>query len=151
MGISDRIEAFINELLKNETDEWLEIRRNELAGVFGCVPSQINYVISTRFNPEHGYVVESKRGGGGYLKIKKVKYENGLIAETIRAAGDRLDEKTAKAYLTNLVRSGATDKKTAVLMASALSDAVLDTEPERRDKIRAGIFKSMLTAAQSQD
>lgn len=51
MGMSDKIEAFINELLKDDTDEWLELKRNELASIFGCVPSQINYVISTRFNP----------------------------------------------------------------------------------------------------
>ncbi|MBR0088696.1 MAG: CtsR family transcriptional regulator, partial [Clostridia bacterium] len=59
MGMSDRIEAFITELLKDDTDEWLEIKRNELASVFGCVPSQINYVIQTRFSPEQGYMVES--------------------------------------------------------------------------------------------
>ena len=69
MGMSDRIEAFILELLK-EDDEWLEIGRNELASVFNCVPSQINYVISTRFGPDRGYIVESRRGGGGYLRIK---------------------------------------------------------------------------------
>ncbi|MBR0470849.1 MAG: CtsR family transcriptional regulator, partial [Clostridia bacterium] len=57
MGMSDRIEAFITELLKDDTDEWLEIKRNELASVFGCVPSQINYVIQTRFSPEQGYMV----------------------------------------------------------------------------------------------
>ena len=56
MGMSDKIEAFINELLKDDTDEWLELKRNELASIFGCVPSQINSVISTRFNPEHGYI-----------------------------------------------------------------------------------------------
>ena len=66
MGISDKIESFILELLK-EDDDWLEIGRNELASVFNCVPSQINYVISTRFNQDRGYIVESRRGGGGYL------------------------------------------------------------------------------------
>ena len=63
MGISDKIEAFILELMKQEQEDWLKIQRNELAQIFGCVPSQINYVISTRFNPERGYMVESKRGG----------------------------------------------------------------------------------------
>ena len=76
MGVSDKIESFITELLKNEDDEWLELRRNELATFFNCVPSQINYVISTRFNPEHGFVVESRRGGGGYLRIRRIS-ENG--------------------------------------------------------------------------
>ena len=72
MGLSDKIEAFITELLKEDSSEWLELRRNELASIFGCAPSQINYVISTRFSPEHGYIVESRRGGGGYLKIKQL-------------------------------------------------------------------------------
>ena len=72
MGISDKIEAFIMELLKEEENDWIELKRNELATVFNCVPSQINYVISTRFNANHGYVVESRRGGGGYLKIRRL-------------------------------------------------------------------------------
>ena len=147
MGMSDKIEAFINELLKDDTDEWLELKRNELAAVFGCVPSQINYVISTRFNPEHGYIVESKRGGGGYLRIKQLKYEDGLIMQTIKLIGDSIDEKTAKAYLSNLARQGALDEKTASLIFSGISDAVLNTQQPERDNIRANIFKSMLAAA----
>ena len=72
MGVSDRITAFITALLEEEQgNDWLELKRNELAQIFGCVPSQINYVISTRFNPQHGYEVESKRGGGGFIKIRR--------------------------------------------------------------------------------
>ncbi|MCH5210220.1 MAG: CtsR family transcriptional regulator [Oscillospiraceae bacterium] len=149
MGITDKIEAFINELLKNETDDWLEIKRNELASVFGCVPSQINYVIQTRFNPEHGYIVESRRGGGGYLKIKRIKFTEGLIHETIRLTGYSLDEKTAKAHIINLIRQNALDEKTAAIILSAVSDTVLDIEQPIRDKIRADIFKNMLTAVEN--
>lgn len=72
MGISDKIEAFILELLRQEDEDKLIIQRNELAQLLGCVPSQINYVISTRFNPEKGYIVESRRGGGGYVMIRRV-------------------------------------------------------------------------------
>ena len=147
MGMSDRIEAFINELLKDDTDEWLELKRNELAAVFGCVPSQINYVISTRFNPEHGYIVESKRGGGGYLRIKQLKHEDGLIMQTIKLTGGSIDEKTAKAYLANLVRQHAIDEKTASLIFIGISDASLNIQHPERDNIRANIFKSMLAAA----
>ena len=149
MGITDKIETFINELLKNETDEWLEIKRNELASVFGCVPSQINYVIQTRFNPEHGYIVESRRGGGGYLKIKRIQFTEGLIYETIRLIGFSLDEKTAKAHIINLVRQNALDEKTAAIILSAVSDSVLNIEQPIRDKIRADIFKNMLTAVEN--
>ena len=147
MGMSDKIEAFINELLKDDTDEWLELKRNELAAVFGCVPSQINYVISTRFNPEHGYIVESKRGGGGYLRIKQLKHEDGLIIQTIKLTSDSIDERTAKAYLANLVRQSALDGKTASLIFSGISDASLNIQQPERDNIRANIFKSMLAAA----
>ena len=148
MGMSDKIEAFINELLKNETEEWLQIQRNELASVFGCVPSQINYVISTRFNPEHGYAVESKRGGGGYLKIKRIRCSNDLIAEAIQAAPDALDEETALKSLKNLTRLGALDEKTANVIFNGISDASLDIERRARDKRRARIFKNMLAAAE---
>ena len=70
MRMSDVIEEFIKELF-NEEDEYVEIQRNELAEYFNCVPSQINYVISTRFNPSQGYYVESRRGGGRKHKNKE--------------------------------------------------------------------------------
>lgn len=71
MGISDKIEAFICELIKDD-DGWVELGRNELAGIFNCVPSQINYVMQTRFTPQKGYIIESRRGGGGYIKIRRI-------------------------------------------------------------------------------
>jgi transcriptional regulator CtsR len=147
MGMSDRIEAFINELLKDDTDEWLELRRNELANVFGCVPSQINYVISTRFTPEHGYIVESRRGGGGYLRIKHMRLGDELIGQTIGAVGNSIDEKKSRAYLENLLRANVVDKKTAEVMMSAISDSALNIKQPERDYIRASIFKNMLAAA----
>ncbi len=147
MGISDRIEAFIDELLKDETDGWLELRRNELASVFGCVPSQINYVISTRFGPEQGYIVESKRGGGGYLRIKKVNSADGPLMRVIKNVGDTLDERGARTKLQGLVSQGAIDKKTASVILNGVSDSALVLEQPTRDIIRARIFKNMLAAA----
>ena len=144
MGMSDRIEAFITELLKDDTDEWLEIKRNELASVFGCVPSQINYVIQTRFSPEQGYMVESKRGGGGCLKIKKVHHADGLVEHTIELTGDSLDEKTAKGFIGNLLRQEVIDDKTARIIISAVTDSTLTLEQPARDRIRANIMKNML-------
>ena len=144
MGMSDRIEAFITELLKDDTDEWLEIKRNELASVFGCVPSQINYVIQTRFSPEQGYMVESRRGGGGCLKIKKIHHADGLVEHTIELTGDSLDEKTARGFIQNLVRQQVIDEKTARLILSAVMDNTLNIEQPARDKIRANIMKNML-------
>ncbi len=146
MGMSDKIEAFITELLKDDTNEWLELRRNELANIFGCVPSQINYVISTRFNPERGYIVESRRGGGGYLRIKQIN-NNGLVSQVIELAGDSLDEKTAKAYLTSLTRQGLIDEKTASIIYSGIADNVLTIPQPDKDRLRANIFKNMLIKA----
>lgn len=146
MGISDKIEAFIAELMKNEPEEWLELRRNELASIFGCVPSQINYVISTRFNPEHGYIVESRRGGGGYLRIKRIKYEDGIIMQTIKNTGESIDEKTVRAHLSNLLYTQAIGGSAAALILSAVSDSSLCIEQPERDIIRARIFKNMLAA-----
>lgn len=74
MRMSDMIEEFIKELF-NEDDEYIEIQRNDLAEHFNCVPSQINYVISTRFKPSQGYYVESKRGGRRSYKNKKSRYD----------------------------------------------------------------------------
>ena len=153
MGMSDKIEAFINELLKDDTDEWLELKRNELASIFGCVPSQINYVISTRFNPDHGYIVESRRGGGScflsslFLRIKQVKHEDGIIMQTIKAVGESLDEKTAKSYLANLIRHNALDERTASIIFSGICDNSLIVNQPQKDKVRANIFKNMLAMA----
>ena len=76
MRMSDIIEEFIKELFDDTESEQIEIRRNELAEHFNCVPSQINYVISTRFKPSQGYYVESRRGGGGHITIRKVADSN---------------------------------------------------------------------------
>lgn len=151
MGVSDRIEAFITELLKDDTQEWLELGRNELAGIFGCVPSQINYVISTRFNPERGYIVESRRGGGGYLRIKRIQSEGGLIMSVIKSVGESLDERTARSYLSGLMGRGALGADIASLIMSGVSDAALNLKQPERDKIRANIFKSMLACAGGKD
>lgn len=144
MGLSDRIEAFITELLKEDSDEWLELRRNELASIFGCVPSQINYVISTRFSPEHGYIVESRRGGGGYLRIKQLQGTDNLITDTIKSIGESVDEKTARAYISNLVRHNALTEHDASLISSGISDSVLTADELLRGVLRANILKAML-------
>ena len=149
MGVSDKIESFITELLKNEEDEWLELRRNELATFFNCVPSQINYVISTRFNPEHGFVVESRRGGGGYLRIRRIS-ENGesTFNRVISAIGNSLSFPDAKAYLSYLVQVNALDKNLAGVMLAGVSDNSLSLPQPDKDRVRASVMKNMLASAQ---
>lgn len=142
MGISDKIESFILELLK-EDDDWLEIGRNELASVFNCVPSQINYVISTRFSPERGYMVESRRGGGGYLRIKRViSADDNVLYDTIIRIGNRIDFQTAKSIVEYLVTAGAIDEQNAKLMLGAMCEKSLPVA--QNEVIRANIFKNML-------
>ena len=103
-NISEQIEKFLIATL-GENDS-IDITRNSLAEYFSCVPSQINYVLETRFTVDRGYIVESKRGGGGFVKISKIKtsdsndYLNGLFLESV---GDELSEKRFSQILDKLV------------------------------------------------
>ena len=144
MGISDTIADFINELLKDDTS--LELQRSELASRFGCVPSQINYVISTRFSPERGYIVESRRGGGGYIRIIRVQPDSGqLLMHTLNAVGDTIDLRSASALVMNAAAAGAVGEKEARLILAGISDnALRPLAPELRDEARASILKQML-------
>lgn len=140
MGISDRIEAFILELMKQERDEELKIQRNELAEVFGCVPSQINYVISTRFNLDKGYFVTSRRGGGGYVTIRRID-DNSTI-------GDKISEYDAFAYIKKLYDCGTITAREGKIMQDAISDISLYRTPDK-DGIRADILKNLLKNIES--
>ena len=144
MGISDRIEAFITELLK-DSGGCVELGRNELADIFSCVPSQINYVLSTRFCPERGYTVESRRGGGGYLRIRRTELSD-PVRETINEIGSSLDYPRARAFVLNLLQSNAADEQTAALILSAVSDNALTVPQPFKDELRASIMKNMLSA-----
>ncbi len=145
MGITDMIAQFIDEVL-NETEGSAELRRADIASRFGCVPSQVNYVISTRFSPERGYIVESRRGGGGYIRIRRVRMDpQQLIMHTVNAVGDRIDAQTTAALVANAVDSGALTRGAGVLMLAATSDSALRPAPvEYRDAVRASILKQML-------
>ena len=147
MGISDMIADFIESMLDQEDSA--ELQRAELAQQFNCVPSQINYVISTRFSPEHGYIVESRRGGGGYIRITRVHTDPKLIImHTISQIGNEIDLKSAQALLSNAHYAGVLDAQTTRLIAVALGDAALRPVPQdKRDTVRASIFKQLLANA----
>lgn len=144
MNLSNEITKIILEML--ERDGYTEIQRNELAQSVGCVPSQINYVIDSRFTPEQGYIVESRRGGGGYIRIQRVNMDNGImLMHVVNTIGASLDEKTFRAHIMNLNHRGALGANEARLMLAAASDTALRQLPaELRDKVRACIFKNML-------
>lgn len=147
MATSDLIAEFITQALES-SNGFAELQRSALAEMFSCVPSQINYVISTRFSPERGYLVESRRGGGGYIRITRVRQSpRELIMHTVNSVGDSLNMATATAFVSNIYESGIIDKNTARLMLSALSDnALRPLIPADRDLLRASIFKQLLVS-----
>lgn len=134
MGMSDKIEAFILELLKQEQENQIRIQRNELAQLFGCAPSQINYVISTRFSPEKGYFVESRRGGGGYITIKKCGFYPSAVY-----IGGNISAADAAKLIEFLVRSVEVDNRCAKIMNAAVSQRAV-----KDDSIRASILKCIM-------
>ncbi len=144
MRISDMIEDFIKELFK-EDEEYVEIQRNDLAEQFNCVPSQINYVISTRFKPSQGYYVESKRGGGGHIKIRKINItKSNYYMHIINNIGDILTGQEADIFISNLLSYNMLNAEQAKLLKVATSDNVLTLSQPTKDIIRAKIFKNML-------
>ena len=145
MRISDIIEAFIKEMFEEEENDFIEIQRNELAEHFNCVPSQINYVISTRFKPSQGYYVESKRGGGGSIRIRKVATNNQeYIMHIINNIGETLTNSEADILISDLLSYSIIDEKEAKLLKVATNDKVLKLSTDLKDGVRARIFKNML-------
>lgn len=144
MRLSDMLTEYIMDMI-NETGD-AEIKRNELANHFGCVPSQINYVLTSRFTPEQGYIVESRRGGGGYIRITRVNTDkSATLMHIVTSVGNSLDRMTAEVMINNLLAMEAINADTARLLASALSDrALAPVEPAGRDILRASIFKNMI-------
>lgn len=144
MRLSDMLTEYIMEMLEESGDA--EIKRNELASHFGCVPSQINYVLTSRFTPEQGYIVESRRGGGGYIRITRVNADKSAhLMHIVNSVGNTLDRMTAEVMINNLLSVNAINEEVARLLASALSDrALAPVEPRGRDILRASIFKNMI-------
>jgi len=142
--MSDIIEAYLKEVLKEQ--EKIEIRRSEIAHLFDCVPSQINYVINTRFTVQQGYLVESKRGGGGYIRINKVKLldESDLINEIIEVIGNKITERNANSIVKTLYQKEILSRREAKLMLVSMDKSLYTGEPEIDNRIRANMLKSMM-------
>lgn len=146
MGISDLIASFLQDCLDESGDGVLEIQRGELAQRFNCVPSQINYVMSTRFSPERGYIVESRRGGNGYIRITRVQVDREtLLMHVINSLGDQVDLPSARAILSNLTQSGALEEDLSRTLLAAVGDKALNAVPKQlRDQVRSDILKQVL-------
>ena len=148
MSISNEIAGMLLAMLE-ETGR-AEIQRNDFAQKLGCVPSQINYVISSRFTPENGYTVESRRGGGGYIKITRVNYtaKEQMLMHIINSVGDSIGEHSAKSIVINLNHNEILSAEKSKLILAALNDTCYRSVPlEFRGRIRAAVLKQLLLAS----
>ena len=145
MRVSDIIEEFIKEMFEQEENDFIEIQRNELAEYFKCVPSQINDVISTRFKPSQGYYVESRRGGGESIRIRKISTTNEeYIMHIINNIGNTLSSSEVDILISDLLSYSIINDKEAKLLKVATNDKVLKLPSNLKDEVRARIFKNML-------
>ena len=142
--LSDSIEQFIKELMSD--DAHIELRRNELAQHFGCAPSQINYVLATRFSVDHGYIIESRRGGGGYMRIVRMQNprEKNFLEALLERVGTSIDEDTANAIISNLYERKMVTRNEAMLLKAAVSRNALALPITAKDVLRAAVFRNML-------
>lgn len=148
MRLSDSIEQFIKTMLAQEEQE-VELKRNELAEYFGCAPSQINYVLATRFTPDHGYIIESRRGGGGYIRIFRMQQDTGkqLVYLLNERIGNSITALSASHLIQQLQEREVVSADEASLMVAAISPQALSLPmpEELKDALRAKILKCMLT------
>ena len=144
-AMSDHIEQFINELLDKE--DGAELKRNELAQYFGCAPSQINYVLTTRFSLERGYMIKSTRGGGGHITIMRINVDQDelLHSLTCDGIGEAISQAQARAFVARLRENGCISERESGIMLAACGD--LPMVPQNvRDYVRANTLKAMLVA-----
>ncbi len=145
MTLSDYIASVIEDML-DEGGGSAEMKRNDLAAKLGCVPSQINYVITSRFTPERGYIIESRRGGGGYIRIVKKQFSrNDYLMHFFHATGNSLGEHDAMAFISNLLGSGVIDEREASIIATAVSERALASVPaDKKNSVRADILRHII-------
>jgi transcriptional regulator CtsR len=145
-NISDLIEQHLKRVLQQSASGMIEIQRSELADHFDCVPSQINYVISTRFTIEKGFIVESKRGGGGYIRIRKLDplRHHKIYENIIQLVGEEITQTEAEGIIYRMEEQDIITLKEAKLMKSVMTREVLQVKLPLRDQIRARLLKAML-------
>lgn len=146
-NITDVIEQYLKQILKSKGQNMIEIKRNEIADQFHCVPSQINYVINTRFTIEKGYMIESKRGGGGYIRIFRVEHqdESELIDELVEIINPVVSQQTTINVLERLFEKDVITEREEKIILSAIDRNVLAFKLPLRDEVRARILTSVLT------
>ena len=145
--VSDIIEVFIKELLEEADDCAIEIQRNELANYFNCAPSQINYVLTTRFSLDKGYLIESRRGGGGHIKFIKMDMDqNRYIQHLLNEIGDSISKMKAASIINTLQERKFISEREGLILRVATSDRSLNTPINIKNRVRANLLKSILIA-----
>lgn len=144
--LSDVIEEFIKEMFEKNNESELQIVRNELANYFNCAPSQINYVLTTRFTSDRGYYIESRRGGGGHIIIRRIVFKKNkpLLDNINEKIGDSITYNMGAQIIEGLFESGLITEREANIAKIAINDRTLSTCLENRNKLRANILKSIV-------
>lgn len=153
MNVSNLIEKYIKEIFLKNNAAVIEIRRNEMADRFECAPSQINYVMQTRFSLEKGYIVKSKRGGGGFIRIQKldIPSQKGLYLAIRKYIGDRISQEQSWGLIQRLFDERIITARERQMLRVAVSRDVLNMEQLYRDRFRASLLSSMLIAMLDKD
>lgn len=148
LSISDVIEQYLKKIIHTNAQKTVEIKRSEIADLFQCVPSQINYVINTRFTIERGYIIESKRGGGGYIRISRIQHQNEyeLLEHLIEMINPEVTQQAAEDVLERLKEKKVITAREKKLMLATIDRNVLAVNLPERDRLRARILTAMLTA-----
>ncbi|AHF05863.1 CtsR family transcriptional regulator [Desulfitobacterium metallireducens] len=152
-NLADRIESYLKKILEETDEGFVVLQRGVLAGEFSCAPSQINYVLGTRFTVERGYLVESRRGGGGYLRIVRLGWNQdsqfqGLIRQLI---GDQLTYERALGLLKRLLEEEVVSSREAALIRTMLHPDSLNNDVFHPDILRAHMMKRILTTLSRED
>ncbi|KJR47836.1 Transcriptional regulator CtsR [Desulfosporosinus sp. I2] len=152
-NLADRIEEYLKRVLEQTSEGYIILQRSELAGVFACVPSQINYVLDTRFTVERGYLVESRRGGGGYLRIVRLGLGiEGEYQQVIRQLiGEQLSRARSSALVDRLLDEEIITTREAAIIKSIISSNDLSGEFRDWDMLRARLMKNILTTLSRDD
>lgn len=145
--LSDMIEEFIKSMIENNDESELQIQRNELANYFSCAPSQINYVLTTRFTTDRGYYIESRRGGGGCIIIRRIEFDQ------YKSLADVINEKIGAGItydggaqiINGLLESGIITERENYIMKAAINDRTLLNLADNKNKARSEILKAMIT------
>ncbi|HLS66395.1 MAG TPA: CtsR family transcriptional regulator [Pseudogracilibacillus sp.] len=146
MSISDIIEQYLKKIIHSTEEKMIEIKRSEIADRFQCVPSQINYVINTRFTLEKGYVIESKRGGGGYIRIFRIEHQNNLelLNDLSKMINPKVSEQGAIDVLERLVEKKVINEREMKLIQSMVQRETINLPLPERDILRSRLLTAVL-------